>query len=75
MSIRQTYLVTEGEQMNEKQRQKVTEGESGVRMGKAQKEKQARKPLHSSKAVSFMSMVVAVLKHAERKWGRNFILF
>lgn len=43
MSIRQTYLVTEGEQMNEKQRQEVTEGESVVRMGIVQKQKQARK--------------------------------
>ena len=39
--MRQTSLVTEGEQMNEKQRQEVTEGESVVRMGIVQK--QARK--------------------------------
>lgn len=43
MSIRQTYLVTEGEQMNEKQRQKVTEGESVVRMGEVQKQSKQKK--------------------------------
>lgn len=51
MSIRQTYLVTEGEQMNEKQRQKVTEGESVVRMGEVQKESKQKKTLHGSKAI------------------------
>lgn len=45
MSIRQTYLVTEGEQMNEKQRQKVTEGESVVRMGEVQKQRQVGKKI------------------------------
>lgn len=52
MSIRQTYLVTEGEQMNEKQRQKVTEGESVVRMGEVQKQtKQKKTKLHGSKDI------------------------
>lgn len=57
MSIRQTYLVTEGEQMNEKQRQEVTEGESVVRMGIVQKQNHARKTLHGSKAFYIFACV------------------
>lgn len=57
--MRQTDLVTEGEQMNEKQRQEVTEGESVVRMGIVQK-KRKQEQLHGSKEAFYMSVYACI---------------